>query len=167
MSWINQCFQNHYSLPVKAIQRAYLAVSWCQCDSTNRVQVMDSEMMPRIIKKRVASHSGERLGGEHILSLPWIVWHCRTSPMVRAPAEKDNSHTIMLERLLFIIHVVFNFPWLMIHLLKTLLYIIHELHLCMWVFFISYFSIYLTQAVVWLTRLKHTRESTLLNKSAV
>lgn len=161
----------NHSLPVNAIQRAYFAVSWCQCDNTNRAQVMESDMMPRIIKKSVASHSGERLGGEQILSRPWIVWHCRTSPMVRAPGLKDtHTHTrrVIFESSLFIIHVLYNFLRLVIHLLETLLHIIHGLHLCMWAFlFLLFFCIYSSQAVEWLTRLKHTGESTLLNKSPV
>lgn len=74
------------TIPVKAIQRAYFVVSWCQCDSTSRTHVTEREMMPIIMKKRVVTHSGGSRGGIHILSRPWIVWHCRTSPIIKAPS---------------------------------------------------------------------------------
>lgn len=77
-------------LPVKAIQRAYLVASRRQCDATSSPQVTVREMMPMMMKKSVVTHSGGSRGGIHVLSRPWMVWHCRTRPTVRAPAWRGS-----------------------------------------------------------------------------
>lgn len=79
-----------YLLPVKAIQRAYLVASRRQCEATSSPQVTVREMMPMMMKKSVVTHSGGSRGGMQVRSRPWIVWHCRTSPTVRAPEEREE-----------------------------------------------------------------------------
>lgn len=72
-------------LPVKAIQRAYLVASLRQWDATSKPHVTVSEMIPIMMKNNVVTHSGGSRGGIQVLSRPWMVWHCRTRPTVRAP----------------------------------------------------------------------------------
>lgn len=43
--------------------------------------------MPMMMKKSVVTHSGGSRGGIQVRSRPWMVWHCRTRPTVRAPAD--------------------------------------------------------------------------------
>lgn len=93
-----------YLLPVKAIQRAYLVASRRQCDATRRPQVTVREMMPMMMKKSVVTHSGGSRGGMQVRSRPWMVWHCRMRPTVRAPVKRwDESE--MSCRLTFIHHL--------------------------------------------------------------
>lgn len=73
-------------IAMKAIQRAYFVASRRQCEITSRPHVIESETMPKIMKNRVMTHSGGRLGEMHILFRPWMVWHCLTRPTVRAPS---------------------------------------------------------------------------------
>lgn len=84
-----QCHRLSNLLPVKAIQRAYLVASLRQCDATSSPQVTVREMMPMMMKKSVVTHSGGSRGGIQVRSRPWMVWHCRTRPTVRAPAETE------------------------------------------------------------------------------
>lgn len=84
-----ECHCLVHLLPVKAIQRAYLVASRRQCDATSSPQVTVREMMPMMMKKSVVTHSGGSRGGIQVLSRPWMVWHCRTRPTVRAPAERN------------------------------------------------------------------------------
>lgn len=72
-------------LPVKAIQRAYLVASLRQWEATSKPHVTVSEMIPIMMKNNVVTHSGGSRGGIQVLSRPWMVWHCRTRPTVRAP----------------------------------------------------------------------------------
>lgn len=83
-----ECHCLVHLLPVKAIQRAYLVASLRQCEATSSPQVTVREMIPMMMKKSVVTHSGGSRGGIQVRSRPWMVWHCRTRPTVRAPAER-------------------------------------------------------------------------------
>lgn len=89
LGWLKH--ETCHSLPVKAIHLAYFVASRRQCEATSRPQVTVREMMPMMIKKSVVTHSGGSRGGMQVRSRPWMVWHWRTSPTVRAPGIKDNN----------------------------------------------------------------------------
>lgn len=83
---MNAAIQNRI-IPVKAIHRAYLLASRCQCDITTRPQVTVREMMPRMMKSSTVIHSPGSRGGVQVRSRPWMVWHCRTRPKVKEPPD--------------------------------------------------------------------------------